>query len=468
LRPLPIPQGVWESVGVDFIGPLPAAEGAHNCIMVVVDRFSKMVMVRACHLTIKAHEAGALLLEMMLTLGKLPVSIVSDRDVRFTSGAWGQLWRGLKTELKMSTAYHPQTDGQTERMNRTIETILRAYAESREDWERWLQFAAAAYNSARQETTQRTPFELNFPDARAIDPLQWALGETRKTGVRGKNGKVKHEGVSVEAERTITEMKVIWDEVTVRMATEQARQKKYADRKRVDVRYEAGDSVWLSTENIGLFGGKMVDKWIGPYVVTEVLPSGVSVRLDLRGELGKTHPVFHVSRVKAYNASEFEWPGRVQPNRPAPVLVDGETEWDVESIEDKKVEMVRKRVTKVVEARKGQRGGTRDQQVPPRAVTTYERVPVVWYRVRWLGWDESYDTWQKESDLENSRQLIEEYELRKSRVEAKAGTAVVELGVATDMLWRLTDKTHTQRRGQPTVRCSFARVDGCGTAASMA
>ena len=90
----------------------------HDYILVLIDRFTKMAKMRACTKTIiTASETGKLLLDMMLDVGKLPSSIVSDRDVRFTGAAWGQLWRGLKTELKMSTAYHPQTDGQTERMN---------------------------------------------------------------------------------------------------------------------------------------------------------------------------------------------------------------------------------------------------------------------------------------------------------------------------------------------------------------
>ena len=102
--------------------------------MVLIDRLSKMVKLRACNTSIMCAQAGRLLLDMMLDVGKLPTSIVSDRDVRFTGAAWGQLWRGLKTELKMSTAYHPQTDGQTERMNRTLLTMVRSNAEKREDW----------------------------------------------------------------------------------------------------------------------------------------------------------------------------------------------------------------------------------------------------------------------------------------------------------------------------------------------
>ena len=113
LVPLPIPERVWDSVGVDFTGPLPETANGSNSIMAVVDRFSKMLMLKACKTTITGIESGRLLLlDQMLGMGRLPTSIVSDRDVRFTGAAWGQLWRGLKTEQKMSTSYHPQTDGQ--------------------------------------------------------------------------------------------------------------------------------------------------------------------------------------------------------------------------------------------------------------------------------------------------------------------------------------------------------------------
>jgi len=442
LKPLPIPERVWDSVGIDFVGPFPMSKEGHDYILVLTDRFSKMLKMRACTQTITAAGTGRLLLEMMLDVGRLPSSIVSDRDVRFTAAAWGQLWRGLKTELKMSTAYHPQTDGQTERMNRTLQTVLRAYAEKREDWEEWLPFVAAAYNSTQQESTKRTPFELNFPDARAIDPLQWAM----------KDSKDDPRGVSVEAERTLEEMQVIWDETRVNLALEQAKQKKYADRKRREVKYNVGDSVYLSTRNMPMYRGKLQDRWIGPFLVTEVMSAGTSVKLDLRGELGKTHPVFHVNLLKPYEESELEWPGRLQPNRPAPELIEGEVEYDVEAIIDKKVEMEKRKVTKLIEQPQVTTRSGRVQRptLPPREVTTTELVPVVWYKVLWTGWEEADASWMRESDLEHSRRLIDEYELKLKHRESG-----VELGVATVVQWRLQDSQTTVRRGQPTVRCSY-------------
>ena len=117
LVPMPIPERVWDSVGVDFTGPLPVTARGNDSIMAIIDRFSKMLALKACKTTITGIESGRVLLDEMLGMGRIPTSIVSDRDVRFTGAAWGQLWRGLKTEQKMSTAYHPadrRADGESE------------------------------------------------------------------------------------------------------------------------------------------------------------------------------------------------------------------------------------------------------------------------------------------------------------------------------------------------------------------
>ena len=111
LRPMPIAERVWDSVGVDFTGPLPETASGYNSIMAVVDRFSKMVRFRPCKTSITGIQAGRLLLDEMLGLGRIPTSIVSDRDVRYTGAAWGQLWRALNTEPKMSTGYHRRQTG---------------------------------------------------------------------------------------------------------------------------------------------------------------------------------------------------------------------------------------------------------------------------------------------------------------------------------------------------------------------
>lgn len=124
------------------------------------------------------------------------------------------------------------------------------------------------------------------------------------------------------------------------------------------------------------------------------MSNGVSVRLDLRGELGKVHPVFHVKLLRPYVVSEYEWPGRQQPNRPAPELVEGEAEWEVERIVDKRIDMKSRMVDEVMEERKT-RAGRVSRPVNAVVRKVKKLMPVVMYRVRWRGWDESYDEWKR-------------------------------------------------------------------------
>jgi hypothetical protein len=257
-------------------------------------------------------------------------------------------------------------------------------------------------------------------------------------------------------------MRVIFDEVRSRLLLAQHRQKLYADRKRRDVRYEVGDSVYLSTRNLKAFGGKLLAKWVGPYVVTR-RAGEAAVELDLRGELGKTHPVFHVGLLKPYVESQLEWPGRTRHNRPAPELVDGETEWVVERVLAKEVRHEEVKVTKLMEEPVRSSGGRVLRKRPAKQVTVMERVPVVWYELKWQGFEET--TWQRESHC-HCPELIEEFELRQQQNEQLSAigrgertTPVMELAVATEMHWWLTDKDTASRRGKPTVRCSYASAE---------
>ena len=222
---------------------------------------------------------------------------------------------------------------------------------------------------------------------------------------------------------------MIVEEVRLQLGREQARQKKYADRKRRDVRYEAGDSVLVSTKNMRTLQGKLTPKWVGPYLVREVRANGRSVELDLRGELGKAHPTFHVSLVKPYLESQLEWPGRDTHSRPAPQLVDGETEWEVESIVGKQVMMERRQVA-VEEPPK--RAGLRSTDKPPPVRKVKKLVPVVYYLVKWKGYGDDASTWMEEARLSNSREAVDEYELlvrqRDGEATASGAAAAVEVG----------------------------------------
>jgi hypothetical protein len=162
LKSLPIPSYPWESVGIDFIGPITESEG-FNFLMVVIDRLTSMVHIVPMNSTASASDMAWQFLDRVVKLHGYLRSIVSDRDARFTSKFWHQLQQALNTELLMSTTFHPQTDGATERANRTISQILRSIIRNDQtDWVRKIPLVEIAINASLSETTKHSPFGLNY------------------------------------------------------------------------------------------------------------------------------------------------------------------------------------------------------------------------------------------------------------------------------------------------------------------
>jgi hypothetical protein len=147
---------------MDLITDLPKCASGVDAVVVFVDRLTKMIVCAPTTKTVTAPQLAQIFVFKVFCQFGLPSSIVSDRDVRFTSNFWQALWQMLGTKLKMSTAFHPQTDGQTERANRTVEEMLRPYVHPRQDdWDQHLDLVAFAYNNATQASTGQTPFFLN-------------------------------------------------------------------------------------------------------------------------------------------------------------------------------------------------------------------------------------------------------------------------------------------------------------------
>lgn len=161
LHPLPVPAECWKSVSMDFVFGLPVDKQGRNGVLVFVDRFSKMVHLAAVPETITAEASARVFMREVFRLHGMPDEIVSDRDPRFTAAFWQAVFRQLGTRLRMSTSDHPQTDGQTERTNRVLEEILRAYAHSFESWSMHLVMAEFAINNAVHASTGLTPFYVN-------------------------------------------------------------------------------------------------------------------------------------------------------------------------------------------------------------------------------------------------------------------------------------------------------------------
>ena len=177
LLPLEIPEKKWQSISMDFVVGLPRTRRGDNAIWVVVDRLTKMARFIPTRDSISAVQLAHLFVEKLFSLYGLPVDIVSDRDPKFTGHFWREVFKKLDTRLSMSSADHPESDGQTERVNQTMEDMLRAYVSLRQsDWEEYLPLVEFTYNSAKHSATRMSPFMLLY-DFQPRAP--WMIGLER-------------------------------------------------------------------------------------------------------------------------------------------------------------------------------------------------------------------------------------------------------------------------------------------------
>jgi len=357
LMPNSIPEKLWMHILVDFITKLPLAQ-EYDSILVVVDWLTKMVHFIPTMEKTLAEGLARLFRDNVWKLHGLPGSIISDRGPQFAAGLMRELNGMLEIASKLSTAFHPQTDGQTERMNQELEQYLRMFINHRqEQWPEWLGTVEFAYNNKVHSSTQTMPFKANY-------------GQDPRMGFKGRK-KGKYEG----AEKFVTKMKEIQEEAKAALGKVQEEIKKYVDRKKGDVNeYKVEDLVMLSTKDLKYQmvrrrTEKLTERFVGPYRIKKIVLSN-TVELELPSTI-KIHLVVNVSRIRRY-VRQIEGQRKEQP---APVVIEGEEEWEVERILNK-------------------------QQIRGKDK----------YLVRWKGFTAESDTWEGEENLENAKEAIEEYE----------------------------------------------------------
>lgn len=318
LQPLPIPESPWQSVSMDLVTDLPMCCG-FDSIFVVVDRLTKMIVLVPCTKTVTAPQLAQLFIDRVFVRFGMPTSIISDRDPRFTSNFWKSLMHLLGTQLAMSTAFHPQTDGQTERANRTIEDMLRGFVGPRQtDWCKYLAMIEFAYNNSLQASTLHTPFFLNY-GRHPHTPLSSAVPK------RSANPAVAEwvEGLQLALKNAKSNI-----------SSSQQRQKAHADNKRQDHSFKVGDQVLLAARQNQLAPGlssKLSAKFHGPFTIVGTAGSQ-AFKLELPNYVN-IHPVFHVSQLKPYVSSST--PAEV--TNPPPLYADkAGGVYEVESILGKK------------------------------------------------------------------------------------------------------------------------------------
>ena len=372
-HPIPSPARRWDQVSIDLIILLPRSSRGYDAILVVVDKYSKMIHCIPTTTTVTAPQLAKLFFNEIVRHHGVPSSIISDRDPRFTSSFWQQLWKQLGTKLAMSTAYHPQTDGQTERANRTIEEMLRSYVSSKQnDWDECLVAVEIAYNNSKQSSTGFSPFYLNYGQHPSL-PLSLAISDNESNNS------------NATAEQMLEKLFDDLISAEKNMSKAQEKQSHYTNLHRQHIEFDVGDKVMLSTADLRLkmkITPKLTARYIGPFAIKKKL-SPLNYELDLPSTLS-IHPVFHISKLKLYKESEqFSEVRADNPTRPLPELIagnDSEAEYEVEAIKGKRMRKY---------------GGRMYAQ----------------YLVKWKGYPEWENTWEwVDTLMVNSKDVVDEYE----------------------------------------------------------
>src|SRR4051794_30473649 len=357
LQPLLIPNRKWDIITMDFIIQLLLTKNGHNAIFVVVDKLSKTIKAIPTTTTVTAPEVADLFFHNIFRHFGLPSTIISDRDARFTGKFWQTLCTKLGTKLAMSTAFHPQTNGQTERANQVLEQILRNYTTYEQDnWDELLPFTEFAYNNSANSATGFSPFHILFGQ----EINTWST--------------IVHTANNPEATTKTENITDIIDTVKKNLAAAQKTQATSYNKRHRDVQFDIGDKVLLSTKNLKLAAlalspsRKFLPRFVGPFTIT-VKISAVAYKLDLPATM-RIHSTFHISLLKPYIASNT-FP---RPTPPHPDIIDDVEEYEVE-----------------------------------RIIVERKRYNHSEFLVKWKGYPDSDNTWEPRQNLDNVTEALEHF-----------------------------------------------------------
>lgn len=367
LAPLPVPERPFQEISMDFVTGLPAVtpQGKkRDAILVVVCRFTKYALYIPCSSALTAEGLAQVLWVHVFSVYGLPDGIVSDRGSLFTSKFWTTLCSLLSVERRLSTAFHPQTDGQTERQNQNLEHFLRAFCTlQQDDWVDQLPLAQYTYNTAWHSAIRQTPSIalMGFNPRGPHDVQMRKSGEVRAAAAEQR---VKH---LVSNRRA---MGVI-------MRKAQTTYERYYNAGRAAQRFKTGDYVLLSAKNIKQRrpNKKLSDKFLGPYKITSVVGQhGLAYKLQLPESM-KIHNVFPISLLEPWKSRDGRSP------TPADVEVEPQESEEYE----------------VEEVLAHRYNGKRRE-----------------YLIKWTGYGHEHNTWEPRRHLTDT--LVEEYHKRRDNV----------------------------------------------------
>ncbi|KAI2659483.1 Transposon Tf2-9 polyprotein [Labeo rohita] len=311
LQPLPLPQRPWSHITIDFITDLPNSQG-NTVILTISDRFSK-----ACRLIPSALETAEVLCNQVFRLYGLPNDIVSDRGPQFTSRLWSSFFRLLNVNISLTSGYHPQSNGQSERLNQEIIRFLRSYCHKNQaDWSRYLMWAEYAQNSLVKPATGITPFQCILDYQPPMFP--WSGEPSDLPSVTD----------------WLNRSEEIWNQAHTHLSHAIRKQTRTANlHRRPGPHYTPGQWVWLSTRDLRLRlpCRKLSPRYVGPFqILRQITP--VSFRLDLPANY-RISPTFHMSLLKPAGGPRREPEEEAEPQTP-PILVDGEEAYRVHELLD--------------------------------------------------------------------------------------------------------------------------------------
>lgn len=357
LKPLPIADQQWQEQSIDFIVGLPESDSC-TTLMVITDRLGKGVKMIELP-DIEAETVAWAWIRWVFRLHGVPRAIVTDRGTQFTGFLWRTICRLLKIERRISTAFHPQTDGSTERKNSEIEVYLRTFCNhAQTDWVRLLPIAELSLNARQSATTGVSPFLLShgydLPLLSVREPSRTEPSEASRSTIE-------------KGEAIVRKIQLATDWAKASMASAQEDQQRQANRTRqASPLYSVGDKVWLNLENFRTTRqSKKLDWKNAKYTITQIIGSH-NVRLDTPAG---PHNVFHVDHIRLAGNNPFP----TQQNddtQPDPTFVDGEEQYEIEKILDESYN---------------------------------NRTKKTKYLVKWKGWVQT--TWEPSDALEDAQAL---------------------------------------------------------------